>query len=399
MGTIENAAAALLIVDDNEDNREILAARLAQLGYTNVAMATGGREAIELIERGPFDLVLLDVMMPVVGGIQVLETLRAKKKLGSLPVIMVSAASEQESVVRCIELGAEDYLTKPVNVTMLRARVGATLEKKRLRDDARTRSVELGHELAAARELQRGMVPLDHEPQDSPVAMHFLLEPARELGGDLCDFLFSDADTLWVGLGDVSGKGVAAAIFMARTWSVLRSIAGRAPRAAPEDSDPGRVLMAANRELCKANEKSMFCSVFLARLQLQTGVLEYANAGHLPPYLLRANGIVEAIVQRPALPVGAMQDTVYTAGSLTLAPGDGLFVYSDGVTEATNAAGAQYGEGQLAADLNELVRTNGRELLDAVLERVRKHCKDEPQTDDLTALMIRWRPSAVVTPA
>jgi sigma-B regulation protein RsbU (phosphoserine phosphatase) len=399
MGTIENAAAALLIVDDNEDNREILAARLAQLGYTNVAMATGGREAIELIERTPFDLVLLDVMMPVVGGIQVLETLHAKKRLGSLPVIMVSAASEQESVVRCIELGAEDYLTKPVNVTMLRARVGATLEKKRLRDDARTRSVELGHELAAARELQRGMVPLDHEPQDSPVAMHFLLEPARELGGDLCDFLFSDADTLWVGLGDVSGKGVAAAIFMARTWSVLRSIAGRAPRAAPEDSDPGRVLMAANRELCKANEKSMFCSVFLARLQLRTGVLEYANAGHLPPYLLRASGIVEAIVQRPALPVGAMQDTVYTAGSLTLAPGDGLFVYSDGVTEATNSAGAQYGEGQLVADLNELVRTNGRELLDAMLERIRKHCKGEPQTDDLTALMMRWRPSAVVIPA
>ena len=125
--------------------------------------------------------------------------------------------------------------------------------------------------------------------------MHFLLEPARELGGDLCDFLFSDADTLWVGLGDVSGKGVAAAIFMARTWSVLRSLAGRAPRAALEDSDPGRVLMATNRELCKANEKSMFCSVFLARLQLRTGVLEYANAGHLPPYLLRANGAVEAI--------------------------------------------------------------------------------------------------------
>ena len=146
--------------------------------------------------------------------------------------------------------------------------------------------------------------------------MHFLLEPARELGGDLCDFLFGDADTLWVGLGDVSGKGVAAAIFMARTWSVLRSLAGRAPRAALEESDPGRVLMAVNRELCKANEKSMFCSVFLARLELRTGVLEYANAGHLPPYLLRANGTVEVIASRPAMPVGAMPDTVYAARSL-----------------------------------------------------------------------------------
>jgi phosphoserine phosphatase RsbU/P len=399
MPTIENAAAALLVVDDNEDNREILAARLAQLGYTNVAMATGGREALDAIERSRFDLVLLDVMMPGIGGIQVLETLRAKKMLAGLPVIIVSAASEQDSVVRCIELGAEDYLTKPVNVTMLRARVGATIEKKRLRDDARTRMVELGHELAAARELQRGMVPLDHELADSPVAMHFLLEPANELGGDLCDFLFVDADTLWFGLGDVSGKGVAAAIFMARTWSVLRSLAGRAPRAAPEDSDPARVLMTTNRELCKANEKSMFCSVFLARLQVRTGMLEYANAGHLPPYLLRAGAAVEAIASRPALPVGAMQDTVYTAGSIPLTPGDGLFVYSDGVTEAADVAGAQYGEKRLIADLVELVRADGRKALDTIRERVRAHCGPAPQTDDLTALMMRWRPPATVTSA
>ena len=392
MTATEYASSALLVVDDNEDNREILAGRLAQLGYTNVAMATGGREALDLIERSPFDLVLLDVMMPAVGGIEVLETLRARKRLASLPVIMVSAASEQESVVRCIELGAEDYLTKPVNATMLRARVGATLEKKRLRDEARQHMVELGHEIAAARELQRGMVPLDHEPDGSAVAMHFLLEPARELGGDLCDFLFVDADTVWLGLGDVSGKGVAAALFMARTWSVLRSIAGRAPRATVEDSDPGRVLMTTNRELCKANEKSMFCSVFLARLHLRTGVLEYANAGHLPPYVLRASGAVEVIESTPALPVGAMPDTVYTAGSLTLAPGDGLFVYSDGVTEATDTAGAQYGESRLEADLREMLRANGRALLDTLRERVRTHCGAAPQTDDLTALTMRWQP-------
>jgi|KBSSwiStaDraftv2_1062776.scaffolds.fasta_scaffold03514_15 sigma-B regulation protein RsbU (phosphoserine phosphatase) len=393
MGTIENAAAALLIVDDNEDNREILAGRLAQLGYTNIAMASGGREALERIERSAVDLVLLDVMMPVIGGIEVLETLHAKHRLASLPVIMVSAASEHESVERCIELGAEDYLTKPVNATMLRARVGATLEKKRLRDDARARMVELGHELAAARELQLGMVPVDHEHDDSNVAMHFLLEPAEELGGDLCDFLFSDADTLWVGLGDVSGKGVAAAIFMARTWSVLRSLAGRTPRAALEESDPGRVLMATNRELCKANEKSMFCSVFLARLQLQTGVLEYANAGHLPPYLMRASGDVEMIVSpRPALPVGAMLETTYEAGSVTLQPGDGLFVYSDGITEATDVKGAQFGEARLAATLSEVSRMHGRKLLDDVVGRVREHCRDAPQTDDITALVLRWDP-------
>lgn len=390
MSVPENASAAILVVDDNEDNREILVARLAQLGYTNVSVAKGGQEALDRIARSSLDLVLLDVMMPVIGGIQVLEALRERKKLHQLPVLMVSAAAEQESVVRAIELGAEDYLLKPVNATMLRARVSATLEKKRLRDEARERMIELSHELAAARELQRGMVPFDHERADSPVTLHFLLEPARELGGDLCDFLFTDSDTLWVGLGDVSGKGVAAALFMARTWSVLRSIAGRAPRASIEESHPGRVLMATNRELCKANEKSMFCSVFLARLQLSTGLLEYASAGHLPPYLLRANGSVDAVAVPPALPVGAMQETVYEARTITLVPGDGLFAYSDGVTEATNGTREQYGDTRLARDLRSLVHARGRDVLDGIQARVREHCAGAPQFDDLTALILRY---------
>ncbi|MEO5765266.1 MAG: SpoIIE family protein phosphatase [Casimicrobiaceae bacterium] len=390
MNANDNADCALLVVDDNEDNREILAARLAKLGYANVAWAADGREALDQIERSSFDLVLLDVMMPDIGGIEVLEALRAKGRLASLPVIMVSAASEQDSVVRCIELGAEDYLTKPVNVTMLRARVGATLEKKRLRDAARQRMTELGHELAAARELQLGMVPLDHDVDGSRVAMHFMLEPARELGGDLCDYLFSDADTLWVGLGDVSGKGVAAAIFMARTWSVLRSLAGRAPRAAPEDSDPAKVLGAVNRELCKANESSMFCSLFLARLHLRTGVLDHANAGHLPPYLLRATGAVESIVSLPALPVGAMAETTYASGTLQLHPGDGLFVYSDGITEAANVGGVQFGEPRLADALSELGTSAGRALLRSLRDRVLAHCGEAPQSDDIAALVMRW---------
>ncbi len=388
----DNAAFTLLVVDDNEDNREILAARLNQLGYANVTMAADGREALAKVDGANFDLMLLDLMMPGLSGIDVLEALRARQRLASLPVIMVSAANERDAVVRCIELGAEDYLTKPVNVTMLKARVGATLEKKRLRDAARERMAELSHELAAARELQLGMVPLDHAAADGAIALHFMLEPARELGGDLCDYLFGDSRTVWLGLGDVSGKGVAAAIFMARTWSVLRSLAGRAPHAAREESDPGRVLAAVNRELSKANEKSMFCSVFLARLDLDTGLMDYANAGHLPPYHLRAAGGVATIDAPPALPVGAMPDTTYVARPLQLAPGDGVFMYSDGITEAANADGLQFGEARLADALIARASAPGDRLLREVRDQVRAFSGDAPQTDDIAALVMRWTP-------
>ena len=125
---------ALLVVDDNEDNRYTLTQRLKRLGYARVAVAKDGREALDLLRAQPFDLVLLDIMMPELNGYQVLEQLKADERLRHIPVIMISAVDELDSVVRCVELGAEDYLQKPFNPTLLRARIGACLEKKRLRD-------------------------------------------------------------------------------------------------------------------------------------------------------------------------------------------------------------------------------------------------------------------------
>ncbi|MGH7366594.1 MAG: response regulator [Candidatus Rokuibacteriota bacterium] len=129
-----SAECALLVVDDNEDNRYTLTRRLAREGYSTVVTATNGREALDLLAARRFDLVLLDVMMPELNGYEVLERLRADDRLRHVPVIMISAVDQIESVVRCIELGAEDYLPKPFNPVLLRARVGACLGKKRLRD-------------------------------------------------------------------------------------------------------------------------------------------------------------------------------------------------------------------------------------------------------------------------
>jgi len=131
------AESALLVVDDDEGNRYTLTRRLAREGYTNVSTANDGRQALELLRSRPFDLVLLDIMMPELNGYQVLEHLKADAKLRDLPVIMISAIEDTASVVRCIELGAEDYLPKPFDAALLRARVGASLEKKALRDEVR----------------------------------------------------------------------------------------------------------------------------------------------------------------------------------------------------------------------------------------------------------------------
>jgi adenylate cyclase len=153
------SSAAILVVDDNDDNRYTLSRRLRRQGYEDVTEATSGREALEQLARRPFDLVLLDVMMPEMNGYEVLERLKADDKLRHIPVIMISALSELDSVVRCIELGAEDYLPKPFNAVLLNARIGASLERKRLHDRERAHLAEIDRQRRRADELLHAMLP------------------------------------------------------------------------------------------------------------------------------------------------------------------------------------------------------------------------------------------------
>jgi len=136
----------------------------------------------------------------------------------------------------------------------------------------------------------------------------------------------------------------------------------------------------------------MFSSVFLARLHLDTGYLEYASAGHLFPFHLKASGGVAQVASPSAMPVGALADTVYTSDAMQLAAGDRLFVYSDGFTEAANVDGVQYGDARLGSALEAFAGAPGRELMQGLLARVRAHCTEAPQTDDIAALLLCWSP-------
>ncbi len=214
----------ILVVDDNDDNRYTLTLYLDLEGYTNVETAHDGEEAIARLGTDDVDLVLLDVMMPKVDGYQVLTWIKDQARLRDLPVIMISALNEVNSVVRCIELGAVDYLLKPFNPVLLKARLGATLEKKRLRDEINAHLARLEEELEAARKLQMSMVPQSFPAPSAqfPIDLFASMEPAREVGGDLYDFFVTEDGTLCFLVGDVSGKGMPAALFMARAKSLIR---------------------------------------------------------------------------------------------------------------------------------------------------------------------------------
>jgi len=150
---------ALLVVDDNEDNRYTLTRRLNRQGYENLTTAENGREALDLLAKRPFDLVLLDIMMPVMNGYEVLEHIKSDMALRDIPVIMISAVDEMESIVRCIKAGAEDHLPKPFNASLLKARIGASLEKKRLRDQEASYLKQIEVEKKRADDLLHATLP------------------------------------------------------------------------------------------------------------------------------------------------------------------------------------------------------------------------------------------------
>jgi sigma-B regulation protein RsbU (phosphoserine phosphatase) len=386
--------AALLVVDDNDDNRYTLTQRLKRIGYSNLTTAVNGREALDRLAAQPFDLVLLDIMMPEMNGYEVLERLKADARLRHVPVIMISAVDELESVVRCVELGAEDYLPKPFNPTLLRARIGASLEKKRLRDEIVRHLDRIEQELAAARDIQLSMVPHDFPAPtaERPVEIFATLEPARQVGGDLYDVFPTEDGRMAVVVADVSDKGAPAALFMARAKTLTHMVVTllRSASGAPPTAD--EILARVNRELCRDNAHSMFVTLFFGLLDPATGKLEFCNAGHNIPYLIAPDGDVAPLTGPRCKPLGIRAGLPYASGTAALAPGACLFLFTDGITEAMDGTGALFSEERLEATLAPLAGQPPRAVVEGVIGAVRGFAGSAPQSDDIAAMALRIVP-------
>jgi len=382
----------LLVVDDNEDNRYTLTRRLQREGYTNLTIAEDGQQALDLLAAQPFDLVLLDVMMPGLNGYDVLQRVRSDERLRHIPVIMISALDEIESVIRCIELGAEDYLSKPFNPVLLRARVGASLEKKTLRDEMIRNVQRMERELDKAREIQLSMVPREFPvtTTELPVEVFAVLEPARQTGGDLYDCFWIAPGQLCLAVGDVSDKGASAALFMVRTKAVLRVIAttltqsGLVPVAT-------ELMLRLNEELYKDNAHAMFVTLILCIVDARSGHVEWCNAGHAAPYIIAPGGKASEVAFGHSFPVGVRSKLVCASNASDLAPGECLFLYTDGVTEAANESDALFGDERLAAALRMVAGHSPRDIVNAVQRDVRSFAGSAAQSDDIAALACRWR--------
>ena len=220
-------------------------------------------------------------------------------------------------------------------------------------------------------------------PERSDMDVYAMLLPAREVGGDLYDFFFMDDDHLCFAVGDVSGKGMPAAFHMAITKILIKT-------KATQGLSPEVILARVNEDLSLDNPSMMFVTVFLGVLNVRTGELVYCNGGHPSPYVLRKTGEIDALPATGGMALGIVGDFAYRSRSVMLQKNDTVFIYSDGVTEATDAQYQLFGDNRLVAALNGLQDQHLNIITDGVLTVIEAFAQNEPQADDITMMAVRY---------
>ncbi len=241
-------------------------------------------------------------------------------------------------------------------------------------------------ELKIAHDIQQGIIPKTFPPfpERDDVDIYAILDPAKQVGGDLYDFFFLDARRLVFAVGDVSGKGVPASLFMAITRTLFRS------KATPEAS-VSQIMTNINTELCKDNDNAMFVTFFMGILNLETGILEYCNAGHNYPYILKKNGDIVIVNQTHGMPVGLFDSGSYNQSMVELKDNDTLVIYTDGVPEAINEIGELMGSEKLEDCLSKLNEKNSPEAITkSLLAQTRSFVGKAEQSDDITILVLTY---------
>lgn len=238
-------------------------------------------------------------------------------------------------------------------------------------------------ELRIAKEIQMGMIPhiFPPFPNLSQIDLYASLVSAKEVGGDLYDFFLSDSQNLCFAIGDVSGKGIPASLFMAVTRTLLRSVADNKKSAS-------QIVSSINKTLSFNNESSMFVTFFLGILDINSGKLRYCNAGHNPPLLIKGRKEASFFNLTKSIPVGLFEEHTYTEESIILEPGDNIFLYTDGLTEAENINQHLFGEDRLLDIITQAASSSPKEIIDRVSHEVSLHVNGHEQSDDLTLMSI-----------
>jgi two-component system response regulator len=368
-------------VDDEPFNIDYVEQELEDLGY-ETSSAENGREALEQVAKDAPDVILLDILMPEMDGFQVLEHLKSDNTLRNIPVIVVSALSDMSCIVKAVGLGAEDYLAKPFDPVLLKARLAASVEAKRLRDMEIMYSRQMEQELELAWQVQSGFLPAGVlEVPGWQIAA--TLRQSRQTSGDFYDLIPLENGKYGILVADVADKGMAAALYMVLSRTLIRTYSTQFPE------DPARVLDATNTRLLSDIKTGHFVTVFYSILDPVTGLLKYSNAGHNAPLHIKATARKEAqLLSRTGMALGVLDVAAWKKVQIQLDPGDTLVIYSDGVTDARDVQGKTFEMDGLLNSLRGKAGRPAKEIQDALLGDLSEFVGNAQPFDDITIITI-----------
>lgn len=385
-------ATKILSVDDELDLEILLThyfRRKIRKGEYEFKFAHNGLEALKLmIEEPNFDIILSDINMPEMDGLTLLSRINELRNPAQ-KCIMVSAYGDMKNIRTAMNRGAFDFATKPIDMDDLSQTIEKAIEEIKYikeRQEEHNQLQALKSDMEVAAEIQRAILPCKFPPFEElteKIDLFASMTPAKAVGGDFYDFFRIDDERIAFVIADVSGKGIPAALFMAISNPLIRSIALTTNASCD-------CLNEANKLLSRTSVDSMFVTVLYGIYNHETGDIDFTNAGHNPTYILRQNGQVEKIKQHANFVLGGFEDFNFKPDVAHLDSGDSLILYTDGVTEAFNADNEEFGDKRLHDALVQLPQGSSAEkIVKDVLKEKDAFVKDTEQSDDITMLVLK----------
>jgi len=385
------SSAKILIVDDEPDLQELVVQKFRNKIKTNeyeFLFAGNGAEALKIISgEAGVDLVLTDINMPVMDGLTLLSKINELNNR-VLKSIIVSAYGDMQNIRTAMNRGAFDFITKPIDLKDLEITIEKSLKEIQEYKQiiaAQYKLIALQQELDIATAIQTSILPgtFPAFPGRNEFDVYARMITAKQVGGDLYDFFFVDKNRLGVLIGDVSGKGIAAALLMAVCKTLLRSTANKGLPA--ED-----ILSEVNNILVDESPSRMFVTVTCGLLDITSGVFEYSAGGHYPPILITNQGSASSLESTGGFLLGSRKDIEYKSNVINLEHGDTLFFYTDGILEACDKNDEQFQETRLINILENKNCLTAREIVEEVCENVKAYSEGTEQTDDITCMAMKF---------
>ena len=374
------------MVDDEPDVEPLMLQRMRRhirSGRYSFVFAQNGIEALDVLNSDPeIDMVVSDINMPKMDGLTLLSQISELNP--DLRAVIVSAYGDMKNIRTAMNRGAFDFVTKPLDFDDLQVTIERTLENMKAWKEAlssRDKLVSLQRELDVASQMQQSILPTQF-PRGDDFEVFGSMEPARNVGGDFFDVVLLVDGQIGLAIADVSGKGVPAALFMMSSRTLLKG-------SAIGLTEPGKVLREVNNLLAEDNESAMFVTVLYAVYNPATGHLSYANGGHNLPVIFHSDGSSTVLPYTEGLALAVLSGVEFVEGELTLAPGDTLVLYTDGVTEAMDAVNEEFGMARLQAVFTGGAPQGAEAANEAVFAAVREFVSGAPQSDDITCLTLR----------